>query len=216
MKNLKPIWSWILPIILGIVSILFIKQFIVQPVSVAGPSMMPNLVNNEKVLCFKFIKPRRGAVIVFNAKGVDPEVLNDKMYVKRVIGLPGDTISYKAGNIYVNDQKIDQSYLNDFQRTTGTSYSRADQKEWDLNSLYKDSIKRNHKWLTELSGTKVPKDSYFVLGDNRAVSNDSRNIGFVPRSNVLGVVKVPFWAKNNMQRSFINKQWKKEPTYLTD
>ncbi len=123
-----------------------------------------------------------GSVIVFDANGVDPQVATKTDYVKRVIGVPGDTVRSANGNIYVNGRKVNQNYINNTQRTSGTG-------NWTLKSI---SVQNN--WLRDSGATKVPKGQYFVLGDHRSVSNDGRYWGFVPKSKIDGVVKVPSWT----------------------
>lgn len=218
-SSLKMVWSYLLPILFGILCVVLVKFFLVQPVTVSGPSMYPNLENGQKVLAFKPAKIKRGSVIVFDANGVDPSVSQKKLYVKRVIGLPGDTVSFKNNKVYVNGKEIDQRYLSDEQKE-GTRSQRQDAysgkvttyRKWDLNSLYSTAMK-DKEWLNAPEDNKVPQGMYFVLGDNRPVSNDSRNIGFVGKSKILGVVKAPYWPlgnSNNAKRAYINKQWKYE------
>ena len=118
MKAFKELMSWIVPIAIGLLLALLIKQFAFQFVRVDGPSMQPNLQNNERVVCLKQAKIHRGSVVVFDANGVDPQVSVKTEYVKRVIGLPGDTVEAKNGNLYVNGKKVDQSYISKSERCT--------------------------------------------------------------------------------------------------
>lgn len=196
MKTLRQILSWIIPITIGLILALLIRSFLFQNVRVDGPSMLPNLVNNERVFSFKQSKIHRGSVIVFNADGVDPQVSTKTDYVKRVIALPGDTVKSQNGNLYVNGKKANQSYINMDQRKAGTG-------NWTLKS-----ISKQNNWVKNSGATKVPKGEYFVLGDNRTVSNDSRYWGFVPRNKVDGVVKVGFWSKNKNHKQNVNQFWK--------
>nr|WP_290034031.1 signal peptidase I [Ligilactobacillus cholophilus] len=176
----------IVPIATGLAIAAFLLAFVFQFVKVDGTSMYPNLQNNERVLVWKLGKVREDSVIVFNAYGVDdnnPNVQKNTKYVKRVIGMPGDTIEYKNnGDLYVNGKYQPQNYISKEQRTSGT-----------LTLLLPPA-----KGITLGTGKsfKVPKDSYFVLGDNRSNSNDSRYYGFVPKDKVIGVAKAPFWSKN--------------------
>lgn len=181
--------GWIWPVVIGLLIALLINMFL-SFVKVDGLSMYPNLQNNERVIMLKHAKIKRDTVVVFNAKGVDDRagVSDGTKYVKRVIGLPGDKIEYKNdGKLYVNGKLRSQGYITTEQQKEGTlSISNAEDKGVTLG--------------TGRSFT-VPKDEYFVLGDNREVSNDSRSYGFVPRSKILGVVKVPFW---NNAHEYIN------------
>ena len=83
MKTFRSIMSWVIPVALGLAVALILNVFIVQRVKVDGPSMQPNLQNNEKVWTFKQAKIHRGSVIVFDANGVDPQVTSKTNYVKR-------------------------------------------------------------------------------------------------------------------------------------
>ena len=155
MKAFREAMSWIIPILIGLIITLVIKQFFFQIVRVDGPSMQPNLQNNER----------------------------------------GDTVSSKNGNIYVNGKKINQDYISKSQRTTGTG-------NWTLRS-----ISVQNSWLKNNGATKVPKGEYFVLGDHRSVSNDGRYWGFVPKSKIDGVVKIPSWTGTKTTRENVNKEW---------
>lgn len=196
MKAFKELMSWIVPIAIGLLLALLIKQFAFQFVRVDGPSMQPNLQNNERVACLKQAKIHRGSVVVFDANGVDPQVSVKTEYVKRVIGLPGDTVEAKNGNLYVNGKKVDQSYISKSERSSGTG-------TWTLHS-----ISQENSWVLHNGAYKVPKGEYFVLGDHRSVSNDSRYWGFVPKSKIVGVVKVGFWNRTQPAKNNINQQWK--------
>lgn len=196
MKAFKELMSWIVPIAIGLLLALLIKQFAFQFVRVDGPSMQPNLQNNERVVCLKQAKIHRGSVVVFDANGVDPQVSVKTEYVKRVIGLPGDTVEAKNGNLYVNGKKVDQSYISKSERSSGTG-------TWTLHS-----ISQKNSWVLHNGAYKVPKGEYFVLGDHRSVSNDSRYWGFVPKSKIVGVVKVGFWNRTQPAKNNINQQWK--------
>lgn len=196
MKAFKELMSWIVPIAIGLLLALLIKQFAFQFVRVDGPSMQPNLQNNERVVCLKQANIHRGSVVVFDANGVDPQVSVKTEYVKRVIGLPGDTVEAKNGNLYVNGKKVDQSYISKSERSSGTG-------TWTLHS-----ISQENSWVLHNGAYKVPKGEYFVLGDHRSVSNDSRYWGFVPKSKIVGVVKVGFWNRTQPAKNNINQQWK--------
>lgn len=196
MKAFKELMSWIVPIAIGLLLALLIKQFAFQFVRIDGPSMQPNLQNNERVVCLKQAKIHRGSVVVFDANGVDPQVSVKTEYVKRVIGLPGDTVEAKNGNLYVNGKKVDQSYISKSERSSGTG-------TWTLHS-----ISQENSWVLHNGAYKVPKGEYFVLGDHRSVSNDSRYWGFVPKSKIVGVVKVGFWNRTQPAKNNINQQWK--------
>ncbi len=196
METFKKVMSWVLPVVIGLLIALGIRTYIVQPVRVDGPSMLPNLQNNERVLTWKQAKIHRGSVVVFNANGVDPQVSEKTYYVKRVIAVPGDTVEAKNGKLYVNGKLVNQKYISAYQRKQGTG-------TWTLKSISVDN-----SWLKNSGATKVTAGHYFVLGDHRSVSNDSRYYGFVPKKKILGVVQVGFWSTNSTKKNNVNNQWK--------
>lgn len=183
--------EWVVPVIEALVLFLIINCF-VSVIRVSGISMFPTLKNNEIVLMSKKSAIHRNDVVVFDAYGVDKNnatVRKNTKYTKRVIAMPGDKVEYtKDGNLYVNGKYESQNYISKSQRTTGT-----------LTLL-----------LPEAKGVRmgvnraftVPKNCYFVLGDNRKVSNDSRYYGFVPKNKVLGRVYTFPWEKKI--KMFIN------------
>lgn len=176
--------DWIFPILEGLVLFLIIN-FFVSIVRVSGTSMYPTLKNNEFVITAKRIPIHRNDVIVFNAYGVDknnPNVHKNTKYTKRIIGEPGDKIRYtNDGKLYINGKYTSQSYISNLQRTSGT-----------LTLLLPEA--KGVKIGTDKTFT-VPKNHYFVLGDNRKVSNDSRYYGFVPKDKVLGRVYTFPWQE---------------------
>ncbi|MCH4163386.1 MAG: signal peptidase I [Lentilactobacillus diolivorans] len=192
MKVFKGILSWIIPIVVGLLIAELLRMFVLTVAKVDGPSMEPNLINNERLLVFRHSKVKHLSVIVFDAHGVDPSATQPNTdYVKRVIGLPGDTVSSNNGNIYVNGKAINQKFISQKERTIGTG-------NWDLKSLSKS-------WSKNTGAVKVPKGEYFVLGDHRSVSNDGRYWGFVPKKKVVGVAKTLFfWQTDKTKRNNVN------------
>lgn len=191
-------YKWYIIIVIAIVLFdFFFFNFVVKPIQVSGPSMNPNLHDKEKVWAFKSSQIKRGSVIVFFAKGTDPEQKDNLVYVKRVIGLPGDKVESKNGKLFVNDKLVNQSYISPDQRDAGTgnwsSFSELSSKK---DATWKANDKKNLD--------HVPQKSYFVLGDNRKVSNDSRYFGYVPEGKIIGVVKSP-WFFFNSHRYEINR-----------
>lgn len=154
---------------------LVIYVFLFRPFQVSGNSMYPTFSNKQYILTniisLKFIKLKVGDVIVFKAPS-DPE----KDYIKRIIGIPGDTIYIKNGDVYVNGKLLDQSkFLKSSEKTYGGSF------------------------LKENEAVTVPLDSYFVMGDNRAGSSDSREWGFVPLKLIIGESFFAYWPLDKME-----------------
>ena len=161
MKAFKELMSWIVPIAIGLLLALLIKQFAFQFVRVDGPSMQPNLQNNERVVCLKQAKIHRGSVVVFDANGVDPQVSVKTEYVKRVIGLPGETVKIENGKIYINNKELKGFSEEEILSAGLAAYDVA-----------------------------LEDDEYFVMGDNCNNSEDSRvsNIGNIKRSQFVGKI----------------------------
>ncbi|MFT9005618.1 MAG: signal peptidase I [Liquorilactobacillus hordei] len=189
MSAFKNIMSWVWPILVGLLIAFVVKTFLFSFANVVGDSMAPNLQAGERTALLKVAKIKRDSIIIFNAYGVDtqePNVTPKTKYVKRVIGLPGDKIEYKNnGKLYVNNKLVSQSYISKKQQKSGTlTLSTA------LSPASRVTLGTNKSFF-------VPKGKYFVLGDNRKISNDSRYYGFVPKEKVLGVVKAFIWNKHH-------------------
>lgn len=153
---------------------LVIYIFLFRPFQVNGLSMFPNFEDKEYVLTdlisYHFQKPKLGDVVVFQA----PKD-TDKDFIKRIIGVPGDMVSIRNGGIYLNNQKLDENqYLKDAVRTYGGSF------------------------LGEGQTVTVPEDEYFVVGDNRSYSSDSREWGFVKQNLIIGKSLFVYWPPNRM------------------
>ena len=153
---------------------LVIYVFLFRPFQVNGESMFPTFKNQEYILTniitLRLGNPKLGDVVVFKAPK-DAE----KDFIKRVIGVTGDTVSIKDGNVYLNNKLLDQSaFLQDTVKTHGGSFLRDG-----------DTV-------------TVPAQSYFVMGDNRPYSSDSREWGFVPQDNLIGESFFVYWPTNKM------------------
>lgn len=137
--------------------------------------MFPNFQDKEYVLTnlitLRFGPVTHGDVIVFKAPP-DPE----KDFIKRVIGLPGDTVMLKDGSVYVNGNLYDES-----------SYLKSDVKTY------------GGAFLQEGQTLTVPQGQYFVMGDNRPYSSDSREWGFVPEGNIIGKSFFVYWPIPDMR-----------------
>jgi signal peptidase I len=153
-------------IVLTVLMFLIIR-FAVQNFNIDGTSMEPNLHNKELILVDKwtylFHPPERGDVIVFQAP---PDPTQD--YIKRVIGLPGDVITIQNTTVIVDGVTLKETYIDPNRQ--GNPYA------------YKP-----------INNRVVPTNDYFVLGDNRAGSSDSRDWGFVPRKNIVGRAAFVYW-----------------------
>ena len=142
-----------------------LNLFVVQVTEVRQRSMESTLLSGDRVLVskvdYRLHVPERGDIIVFK-----PPITTDIPYVKRVIGLAGDTIDLRDGKVVVNGKVLDEPYA------FGQTQVRSGQVRFPF---------------------KVPSDEIFVLGDNRPVSGDSREFGAVPDENIIGKVMLKFW-----------------------
>lgn len=160
---LRKVYSFLIDtlqsLIIAAVVFLVIYQFFLRPFEVKGDSMYPNFHNNTYVLTnvlgIRLSNPKLGDVIVFKAP-LDPE----KAFIKRVIGTPGDKVRIENGSVYLNEKFLNESaYLNPVVKT----YAGA--------------------FLKEGETVTVAPNSFFVMGDNRQFSSDSREWGFIKKEN---------------------------------
>ncbi|KHD46307.1 signal peptidase I [Streptococcus hongkongensis] len=172
------------------------RLFIWQPVKVDGHSMDPTLAHGERLIVFNQAKIDRFDIVVAQEteNGVKKEI------VKRVIGLPGDTIEYKNDTLYINGKQTKESYLEKF-----IALFKKDklQKTYSYSSLFQELARNSNAFTTDSQGqtsfsVSVPKGEYFLLGDDRIVSKDSREVGTFKAKNLIGEVKFRFWPFNRI------------------
>ena len=163
------IWSWIWSFIVAFIIVGAVYIFLGRPFTVSGASMYPTLHNGDRMILSKIGDINRFDVVVLKAPDENVE------YIKRVIGMPGDTLELKQGVLYINGKKIEQPFIN-------------------TETLAKQTVFIDDFTLESLTGeSKVPEGKYFVLGDNRVVSKDSRMIGFIDRSAIDGKAVFTIW-----------------------
>ena len=157
--------SWMRDLLLSVLIAIVVILFLYQPVKVEGTSMMPSLIDQERIFINKYVYRfgladiGRSDMVVFWFPG-DPT----KSYIKRVIGVPGDIVEVKDGVVIVNGQALAESYVPE---------------------TYRDHFSMPRK--------TVRADDYFVLGDHRSSSNDSRSWGMVPRNFIYGKAVFVYW-----------------------
>lgn len=180
MRNfLSGLWPIVVGLTIGLIGV----NFVASPVTISGDSMQPNLQNNQIVMVNKQGEIKRGEVVVFNVYGVDPNATTpDEKYIKRIIGVPGDTVSDVNGVLRVNGKVVDQSFISENEQVA------TNNRVGDWTSLAE--LGQSQNWQGPISG-KVPAGYYFVLGDHRSISNDSRYWGFVPKNKISGTVWAP-------------------------
>jgi len=182
--------DWIVTIVGAVAIVLLVKAFVVNPYRIPSSSMEPTLHcarpetgcearYSDRVLANRFLyhirDPRRGEIIVFKT----PPLARIKCgaggtFVKRLIGLPGDTVELRLlrgdGYVYINGKRLKEPYIQKDRRVAVQSYGP----------------------------TKVPPGNYFMMGDNRNASCDSRMWGTVPRENLIGKVFATYWPPNRI------------------
>ena len=168
MNLLSELKSWVRDIILAVAIAIFIVIFVIQPVKVEGTSMQPRLVDQERIFVNRFIYRFEDIQRGDVVVFWYPRDTN-KSFIKRVVGVPGDVVEIRMGLLYVNGVKVEEPYL---------------KPEF-----------RDHE---SFSRSVVPPDHYFVLGDHRNSSNDSRMWGFVPRNLIYGKAIFRYWPVSRL------------------
>ncbi len=175
---------------IAVILALFIRTFVIQAFKIPSGSMIPSLLVGDHILVNKFIygikipfinktlipisTPHRNDVIVF----IFPKD-KSKDFIKRVIGLPGETLKIINGKIYINEKLFDDEY-----------------------GIYSDSQEQRliNPTKSNYGPTKIPAGHLFVMGDNRDNSHDSRFWGFVPIESVRGKALIIYWSWPNVKR----------------
>ena len=173
--------SWVRDLAFSVLIAVVLIVFIYQPVKVEGTSMLPTLTDQERIFINKFTykfglgEIERGDTVVFWYP--DDKT---KSYIKRVIGLPGDRVRIDSGQVFVNDRALVEDYVTEEN---------------------KDNISWPHIQPGQPPHDQVvPTGDYFVLGDHRSSSSDSRSWGYVPRENIYGKAVFVYWPLAKMGR----------------
>jgi signal peptidase I len=163
--------SWLRDLVFSVLIAVILIVFIYQPVKVEGTSMMPTLSDQERIFINKFTYHYLGNIERGDMVVFKYPLDTSKSYIKRVVGLPGDRVRIDDGQVYVNGTKLDEAYVPE---------------------EYRDHQSFNQE--------KVPADKYFVLGDHRSSSNDSRAWGFVDRKYIYGKAVFVYWPLDKLGR----------------
>lgn len=176
-KKNTPLIS-VIQIILLILFILCLRTFILSPITVLGISMEPTYEEADKVWKSPLIKPKRFDSVTFYSPR------NGKHIIKRVIGLPGDSVEMIDDQLFINDEAVDEPYLDELKQKLTEG----------------ESLTNNFSLSTISNGTNtvVPDNHYFVLGDNRQLADDSRYFGFVDESLLTGTVYFRYYPFNKI------------------
>lgn len=170
--------STLLQFALIFVVVLCLRRFVFTPVEVLGISMEPTYHESDRLWETSLVTPKRFDIATF------PSPRNGKQIIKRVVGLPGDTVRVANDQLYINDTPYDEPYLDEFknQLTDGQPLT----SDFSLETIEKDAT------------TTVPEGKYFVLGDNRRKADDSRYFGFVDKETITGVVYFRYYPLNKI------------------
>ena len=181
----KVSWRWLVLLLFIFISVFCLTRYFIANNVVSGNSMQPTLRSGERLISLKHQVPKRSDIVVLAAPD-QPGAL----YIKRVIGMPGDTVVVKNDQLYINGKRRPEPYLH-------TDFAR---REFDV---YADRHHAEHFTadfsLAQLAAThaqRVPAHSYFVMGDNRLISNDGRAFGFVTQQQITSVVLWRYWPFN--------------------
>ena len=155
--------GWLKDVLLAVVIAFLMVVFLYQPVKVEGTSMQPELLDQERIFVNKFLyhfeEIHRGDIVVFWYPK-DPS----KSFIKRVVGVPGDLVAIRDGQVYINGELLQERY-----------------------------VPRGYQDFDSYPPTRVKDGHYYVLGDHRNASNDSRSWGLVPRRFIYGKAVFRYW-----------------------
>ena len=172
-RQKNELWEWIKALAIAVILAAIIRYFFFAPIVVDGLSMMPTLHDKDRMLVnkigYRIGDPKRFDIVVFHAT-------EEKDYIKRIIGLPGDHIEYREDILYINGEPYEEPYLDPYK-----------------SELIDGPLTDPFVFET------VPEGYLFVMGDNRRQSKDSRHIGPVPMDEVLGNTKMVYWPINDVR-----------------
>lgn len=189
--------EWVKEIIwfLGLLAImLIVKKYIMFPVAVSGHSMDPTLQDRERIMAVKLSKIERFDIVTFPA----PDKPGDN-YVKRIIGMPGDTVAYDNDKLLINGKEVAEPYLDEYKQSLAEGEVFTTLDTYLLDKTITPT--KDDRWvtsfeLTDLNGINeavIPEGKVLVLGDNRPVSKDGRYIGLIDMKDISGELKFSFW-----------------------
>ena len=160
-------------IVLALSIFVIIYLFFLQPHQVRGNSMYPNFKNDEFLLTdkisYRFHPPKRGDVIIVKAPPSEPCAEEECEYIKRIVGLPGETVMVKEGSLFIDDKQLSEDYLSAEIKT------------------------RSGSFLMEGIPYILGEDEYLIFGDNRFYSRDGREFGPVKREAIIGRAWLRYW-----------------------
>nr|WP_263313865.1 signal peptidase I [Mammaliicoccus sp. Marseille-Q6498] len=174
---MKKIFEWFIAILIALLLLFVVRTFLFIGYVVDGDSMKPTFQDKDRVIVNKLVKNfgqiDNGDVIVFHAN-------KDHDFIKRVIGLPGDSVEMKNNKLYINGTQVKESYLKENETTSDFSSRTIQGSKSDV----------------------IPNGEYLVLGDNRNNSRDSREIGFVHEKDIVGKVNLRYFPFDQIDINF--------------
>ncbi len=218
-KEESALREWTRSIFFAVIAWLILKTFLLEAFRIPSSSMENTLLVGDFLFVNKaiygaavpftdahlpaFREPRRNEILVFNSVEEDLDV------VKRAVGVAGDTLAMRGGTLYRNGQSVDEPYVvhSDISKSEAPS-TRARMRAWQLQYYIGDNPGGYAPDLQDWGPIVVPANSYFMMGDNREESHDSRTWGFLPRDNVQGTPMFIYYSYNG-------ESWRSMP-WLTD
>jgi len=185
-RRQRALIDWVLTIVGAVLIVLVLKAWVVNPYRIPSGSMEPTLHcakpalgceadRSDRILLnrliYHFRDPKRKEIVVFNEPKRAALICQSGVYVKRIIGLPGDRWEERNGYVYIDGKRLDEPYVRP---------DRRDHENVQLSDLLPNA-------------TVIPKDRYLMMGDNRSESCDSRRWGLVPRKDLIGEVFLTYW-----------------------
>lgn len=174
--------DWLKAAFISFLIVVLVRHFLIANYIVHGESMMPTIEEGNRLIVnkigYEFKEPSRFDLIVFHAN-------SNEDYIKRVIGVPGDTIEYKDDQLFINGEAVEEPYLNEYK-----------------DQLFNTQLTEDFTLLEKTGRSTVPEGYLFVMGDNRRHSYDSRHIGFINKKEVVGIVDLRYWPIESFQTKF--------------
>ena len=183
--------DWVLTLAGAVLIVLGLKQWVVNPYKIPSPSMEPTLhcarpepgcegARSDRVLAdrliYRFRDPKRGEIVVFDAPAQAKLECRGGVFVKRIVGVPGDRWAEKDGFVYIDGKRLDEPYVKPSER---------DHRSYRLSDVLPGA-------------TRIPNGRYLMMGDNRSQSCDSRVWGLVRRRDIIGEVFLTYWPPSRV------------------
>ncbi|MGH9080879.1 MAG: signal peptidase I [Acidimicrobiales bacterium] len=184
-RGQRALVEWGIILVVVLLGTVLLRTFVVQSFYIPSGSMLPTLQVGDRIivdkLSYRFHDPHRGDIVVFARPPLEDQAYAD--LVKRVVGLPGETISSQNGNVYINGKRLVEPWLPaSVQSYTGALTGGDSHPQFDLPGP-----------------VKIPAGEYFVMGDNRRDSEDSRFFGPIPKSLIVGRAVAVVWPLGHVK-----------------